>query len=70
MKSVADCILRLFENEKELFVKRVPVQNTIGFNQNGSGNVLKAVFGQPYEVGRLWNQQNCHSTNGICAWHL
>lgn len=68
MKPVADYILSRFENEKELYVKSVYVPSTIGFNQSGNGNVQNAVFALHCEAGQLWNQQNCHSINGIYAW--
>ena len=70
MRTVADCISRLFENEKGLFAKSVQVKNTIGFNRNGSGNVLNVVFEQHCEVERSWSPLSCHFTNGTFAWLL
>jgi hypothetical protein len=70
MRRVADCILRLLENEKELFVKSAAVQNTTGLDQNGTGNVLNAVLEQPCGVERSWSLLSYHFTNGICVWRL
>jgi hypothetical protein len=70
MNTVVECILKHYVKKKELYVKNVHAQSIIGFNQNGSGNVLNAVSEQHYEVERSWSQPSCHSTNGICAWRL
>jgi hypothetical protein len=70
MRTAADCILRLLENEKEFIVKSAAVQNTIGLDQNGSGNVLNVVLEQPCGVERSWSLLSYHFTNGICVWRL